>query len=129
MRTPWPRRSAPQICTASQMDGRPKASPAWMVMWKLSSATVRKASRWRVGGWPASLPAMSKPTTPLSRWRRAASATSLELAAWRMAVTSRPISQRPSAVPRRNPSSMASMASSRVRPRSRHSSGAMRTSA
>ncbi len=33
IRTPWPRRSAPQHCRASQIDGRPKASPAWMVKW------------------------------------------------------------------------------------------------
>ena len=36
MRTPWPRRSALQNCTASQIEGSPKASPAWMVRWKSS---------------------------------------------------------------------------------------------
>ena len=86
MRTPWPSRSAPQSCTASQIDGSPNASPAWMVMWKFSAATSWNASRWRVGGLPASLPAMSKPTTPASRWRTASSAISVEWAAWRMAV-------------------------------------------
>ncbi len=56
IRTPWPSRSAPHHCTASQMDGRPKPSPAWMVMWKFSRATNWKASRWRLGGLPASAP-------------------------------------------------------------------------
>ncbi len=50
MRTPWPSRSAPQNCTASQIDGRPNASPAWMVAWKFSRCTYWNASRWRVGG-------------------------------------------------------------------------------
>ena len=36
MRTPWPSRSAPHHCSASQIDGRPNASPAWMVAWKFS---------------------------------------------------------------------------------------------
>ena len=46
-------------------------------MWLLALAISWKAARWRVGGLPASLPAMSKPTTPESRWRRASSAISL----------------------------------------------------
>ena len=52
MRTPWPSRSAPQNWIASQIDGSPNASPAWMVMWKFSRRTASKASRWRVGGKP-----------------------------------------------------------------------------
>ena len=50
MRTPWPSRSAPHHCSASQIDGVPKASPAWMVKWKFSRWRYSKASRWRVGG-------------------------------------------------------------------------------
>ena len=45
------------------------------------------ASRCRVGGYPASAPAMSKPTTPLSRNRIASSAISRDRAACRIAVT------------------------------------------
>ena len=43
------------------------------------------ASRWRVGGIARLRPAMSKPTTPASRWRTASSAISTERAAgaWR----------------------------------------------
>ena len=86
MRTPWPRRSAPHHCTASQMLGRPNASPAWIVVWKFSRITYWNASRWRVGGYPASAPAMSKPTTPASRQRTASSAISRLRAAVRIAV-------------------------------------------
>ena len=85
MRTPWPSRSAPHHCSASQMLGSPKASPAWIVAWKFSRCTYWKASRWRVGGWPASAPAMSNPTTPASRHRTASSAISRLRAAVRMA--------------------------------------------
>ena len=52
--TPWPSRSAPHHCTASQMDGSPKPSPAWMVKWKFSRATYWNASRCLLGGLPAS---------------------------------------------------------------------------
>ncbi|COX79436.1 Uncharacterised protein [Mycobacterium tuberculosis] len=45
------------------------------------------ASKCRVGGWPASAPAMSNPTTPLSRNRIANSAISRDIAACRIAVT------------------------------------------
>src|SRR6266511_696066 len=34
IRTPWPSRSAPHSCSASQIEGRPKPSPAWIVKWK-----------------------------------------------------------------------------------------------
>ncbi len=61
MRTPWPSRSAPHHWIASQIDGSPKASPAWMVKWAFSRWRYSKASRCRVGGKPASAPAMSKP--------------------------------------------------------------------
>ena len=98
-------------------------------MWKFSAATSWKASRWRVGGLPASLPAMSKPTTPASRWRTASSAISVEWAAWRMAVTIVPIVRFVPAVPCRKPSRTAATTSSRVRPSSRCCSGAKRTSA
>ena len=50
IRTPWPSRSAPHHCSACQIDGSPKASPAWIVKWKFSRLTYSKASRWRVGG-------------------------------------------------------------------------------
>ena len=90
---------------------------------------MRKASRWRLGGLPDSLPAMSKPTTPSSRWRSATSAISVERAAWRMAVTSSPTSMGRSALAFSNPASIASTASSGESPPSMHSSGAMRTSA
>ena len=40
MRTPWPSRSAPHHCSASQMDGSPNPSPAWIVMWKFSRGHV-----------------------------------------------------------------------------------------
>ena len=40
-----------------------------------------------VGGLPASAPAMSKPTTPSSRWRTASSAISSDRAAVRIAVS------------------------------------------
>ena len=64
MRTPWPSRSAPHHWIACQMLGSPNASPAWMVKWKFSRCRYSNASRCRVGGKPASAPAMSKPTTP-----------------------------------------------------------------
>ena len=124
MRTPWPRRSAPQNWMASQIDGSPKASPAWMVMWKFSRCTYSKASRWRVGGKPFSGPAMSKPTTPRSRWRTASSAISVEWACWRIADridrTVMPLSLLPAA----NPAVTASTTSSMVRPASMCCSGA-----
>ena len=67
IRTPWPSRSAPHHWIASQMLGSPNASPAWMVKWAFSRRRYSKASRCRVGGKPASAPAMSKPATPSSR--------------------------------------------------------------
>ena len=91
MRTPWPSRSAPHHWIACQIDGRPKASPAWMVKWKFSRCRYSNASRCRVGGKPASAPAMSKPTTPVSRYRTASSAISCDRAACRIAVSSVPI--------------------------------------
>ena len=57
-------------------------------MWKFSRWMYWKASRWRLGGQPASAPAMSKPTTPLSRCLTASSAISSERAAVRIAVSS-----------------------------------------
>ena len=63
IRTPWPSRSAPHHCIASQIDGSPKASPAWMVKCAFSRRRYSNASRCRVGGKPASAPAMSKPAT------------------------------------------------------------------
>ena len=67
IRTPWPSRSAPHHCSASQIDGRPNASPAWMVKCAFSRRRYSNASRCRVGGNPASAPAMSNPATPSSR--------------------------------------------------------------
>ncbi len=50
-------------------------------------AVYSNASRCRFGGYPASAPAMSNPTTPLSRNRIASSAISRDRAACRIAVT------------------------------------------
>ena len=63
IRTPWPSRSAPHHWMASQMDGNPNASPAWMVKCEFSRCRYSKASRCRLGGKPASAPAMSNPAT------------------------------------------------------------------
>ena len=76
IRTPWPSRSAPHHWIACQIDGSPKASPAWIVKWEFSRWRYSNASRWRVGGNPASAPAMSKPATPRSRQAIASSAIS-----------------------------------------------------
>ena len=98
-------------------------------MWKFSRSRYWNASRCRLGGQPASAPAMSKPTTPSSRWRTASSAISSDLAAVRMAVSraytviGRPL------LPSRKPSSTALTTSSRLSPRSVCSSGANLTSA
>ncbi len=100
MRVPCPSRSAPHHCSASQIDGRPKLSPAWIVAWKFSRWISWNASRCRVGGKPASGPAMSKPTTPSSRCRTASSAASTERAAWRIAETSSFIAIRRPSLPR-----------------------------
>ncbi len=43
------------------MDGSPNASPAWIVRWKFAWWIRLNASRYRVGGKPASGPATSKP--------------------------------------------------------------------
>ena len=45
IRTPCPSRSAPANWTASQIDGRPNDSPAWIVMWKFSRRMYSNASR------------------------------------------------------------------------------------
>ena len=129
IRTPWPSRSVPQYCTASQIDGRPNPSPAWIVMWKFSRWMYWKASRWRLGGQPASAPAMSNPTTPLSRCRTASSAISSDLAAVRIAVSSAYTLIGRFPLPSAKPARTACTTSSRVRPRSVCSSGAKRTSA
>ena len=50
IRTPWPSRSAPHHWIASQIDGSPNASPAWMVKWEFSRWRYSNASRCRVGG-------------------------------------------------------------------------------
>ncbi len=74
------------------------------------------ASRCRVGGYPASAPAMSNPHTPRSRQRTARSAISRLRAAVRIAVSSvRTVIGRPS-LPSRNPSCTASTTSSSARP-------------
>ncbi len=111
------------------MDGSPNPSPAWIVMWKFSRATYWNASRCRVGGLPASAPAMSNPTTPSSRCRTAISAISSERAAVRMAVSSAyTVMPRP-ALPSRKPSSTPLTTCSRVSPPATCNSGANRTSA
>src|ERR1700738_939752 len=62
------------------------------------SRMYSNASRCLVGGYPASAPAMSKPTTPLSRNRIANSAISRDIAACRIAVTKqRTVIRRPAA--------------------------------
>ncbi len=53
---------------ACQIDGRPNASPAWIVKWAFSRRRYSNASRCRIGGKPSSAPAMSKPATPRSRY-------------------------------------------------------------
>ncbi|SLI47844.1 Uncharacterised protein [Mycobacteroides abscessus subsp. abscessus] len=129
IRTPCPRRSQPQKASASWIDGSPKASPAWMVKCALLARMYSKASRCRVGGYPASAPAMSKPPTPRSRQRTASSAISRERAACRMAV-SRQVTTIgwPAAAaarsPSRKPARVCSTTSSRLSPRSRCCSGA-----
>ena len=45
IRTPWPSRSAPANWRASQIDGSPNDSPAWIVMWKFSRRMYSNASR------------------------------------------------------------------------------------
>ena len=50
IRTPWPSRSAPHHWIASQIDGSPNASPAWMVKCEFSRWRYSNASRCRVGG-------------------------------------------------------------------------------
>ena len=92
------------------------------------------ASRCRVGGYPASAPAMSKPTTPLSRNRIASSAISRDRAACRIAVTrQRTVMVRPSLLaafsPSAKPASTASTTASSDSPPSMCSSGANRISA
>ena len=124
----------PHHCTASHIDGSPNPSPAWIVMWKFSRLMYWNASRCLLGGQPASAPAMSKPTTPSSRWRTASSAISSDLAAVRIAVSrAYTLIPRPARAwwqsRRAKPSSTASTTSSRLSPRSVCSSGANLTSA
>ena len=129
IRTPWPNRAAPHHWSASQMEGRPKDSPAWIVEWKFSRWTRWKASRWRVGGKPFSGPAMSNPTQPRSRQRTASSAISTERAYWRIAVQrnltriGRPTAAA-AAMPRSKPARTDSTASSSESPAAVDSSGA-----
>ena len=40
IRTPWPSRSAPHHWIASQIDGSPNASPAWIVKWRVLALEV-----------------------------------------------------------------------------------------
>ena len=118
IRTPWPSRSAPHHWIACQIDGSPKASPAWMVKWEFSRWRYSNASRCRVGGKPASAPAMSKPATPRSRQAMASSAISIERAACRIAVSSWRTTIVPpaAAMPSSKPRWTASTTSSRVSP-------------
>ncbi len=129
IRTPWPRRSAPQICSASQIEGSPYPSPAWIVKWKFSRAMSWNASRCAAGGNPFSGPAMSKPTTPSSRCRTASSAISRERWPSRIAVARNAMVIPRPALPRRKPSRTDPTTSSSVSPRRVQSSGAMRISA
>ena len=102
IRTPWPSRSAPHHWIACQIDGSPKASPAWIVKWAFSRWRYSKASRCRVGGKPASAPAMSKPTTPVvavARSRARRSPSTGPGAAWRSAAGARRSACRPAARP------------------------------
>jgi hypothetical protein len=116
------------------MLGRPKPSPAWIVKWAFSRRRYSKASRCRVGGKPASAPAMSKPPTPWSRWATASSAISRLRAACRIAVSRVRVrigvpAAAASCSPSRNPASTASTTSRSVSPPSMCSSGAKRDSA
>src|SRR5699024_5310272 len=81
-RTPWPMRSAPQS-SASAIEEGPSASPAWMVT---RTPARRASSNWarnREAGKPASGPARSMPTTPVSRRVRAISTRSSLGSRWR----------------------------------------------
>src|SRR5262249_47768413 len=100
--------AAPPPWSASQMEGSPNPSPAWIVMWKFSRATYWNASRCRLGGLPASAPAMSNPATPRSRYRTASSAISSDRAAVRIAVSSAYIVMPRPSLPSRNPPRTAS---------------------
>ena len=134
MRTPWPRRSAPQRWMACQIDGSPNASPAWMVKCAFSRRRYSNASRCRIGGKPSSAPAMSKPQTPRSRYSTTSSAISSPCCACRMAVRSWPTtmgvpSSRASATPSSMPAWTASTVSASDSPPRRCCSGAQRSSA
>ena len=77
MRTPWPSRSARPSKSALRIESSPSASPACTVTGKNSRREEVEGRRGAGdGGKPASAPAMSKPTTPRSRWRTASSAIS-----------------------------------------------------
>ncbi len=115
------------------MDSRPSASPACTVRGIHSRASRSNAPCMRDGGKPASGPAMSKPTTPRSRWRTASSAISVPRSRWRMALTSWPTRMDPpaSSTPRTAssmPDCTASTAWSSDSPRVRCCSGAQRIS-
>ena len=87
IRTPCPSRSRPQNCTASQMDGSPNASPAWIVKWALARR-YSNASRCRVGGTRPPRRRCRSRRRPRSRYATASSAISRERAAVRIAVSS-----------------------------------------
>ena len=87
IRTPWPSRSAPHHWIASQIDGSPNASPAWIVKWAFSRWRYSNASRCRVGGYPASAPAMSNPHDAAVAVRDRELGDLPEFAACRIAVT------------------------------------------
>ena len=105
-----------------------------MVKWAFSRRRYSNASRCRVGGKPASAPAMSNPATSSSRNAMASSAISRDRAACRMAVSSslariRCPRRGRRVVPAATPSSTARTTSVSVRFRSVCSSGANRISA
>ena len=74
-------KGVPLAATAHLHDFTFSLAAFLVVMGEYSYFGYSNASRWRVGGWPASAPAMSKPTTPWSRNRTANAAISRDRAA------------------------------------------------
>jgi len=128
-RVPCPIRCAPQYWSACQIDFAPNASPAWMVMLKLLRRQKSNAAWSFFAGLPASSPARSNATAPLSRYATASSA--IGIAHWlpRIEQTMRPKRVPVSPSARRRPRRTASITSSCVSPLAVWKNGAKRSSA
>ena len=101
---------------ASQIDGSPKASPAWIVMWLLASAIVPEGVEVpgrRVAGLAAGDVEADDARVAVAQGQLG---DLLGVGGVRMAVTSMPMVIGRPALPSRKPSSTASTTSSRVRP-------------